>query len=171
MVELNWLHLTNKNTVTWNNAKNTIKMLSKYVKVNEDEYFDEFMAFINIFQDKFDDWTKNVVLVEQKWVQIFNIFKEKYVNVPNLAMVVEFAFCLPGSNASIERVFSLMTTTWTDVRNQMDTKTIECCLITKTYGLSCIEFYNEIIKNSTLLKKVHSTEKYKVSLDDKNKEK
>jgi len=55
MVELNWLHLTNKNSVTWNNAKNTIKMLSKYVKVNEDEYFDEFMAFINIFQDKFDD--------------------------------------------------------------------------------------------------------------------
>lgn len=34
-----------------------------------------------------------------------------------------------------------------------------------------VEFYNEIIKNSTLLKKVHSTEKYKVSLDDKNKEK
>jgi len=28
-----------------------------------------------------------------------------------------FAFCLLGSNASIERVFSLMTTTWTNVRN------------------------------------------------------
>ena len=55
-----------------------------------------------------------------------------------------------------------MTTTWTDVRNQMDTKTIECCLITKTYGLSCIAFYNEIIKNPTFLKKVHSTEKYSV---------
>jgi hypothetical protein len=67
-------------------------------------------------------------------------------------MVVEFAFCLSRPNASMERVFSLMTTTWTDVRNQMDTKTIEYCLIIKTYGLSCIEFYNEIIKNPTLLK-------------------
>ncbi|CAI6359364.1 unnamed protein product [Macrosiphum euphorbiae] len=146
-------------------------MISKYVKVNEDEYFDELMAFINIFQDKFDDWTKNVISVEQKSVHIFNIFKEKYVNVSNLAMVVEFAFCFPGSNASIERVFSLMTTTWTDVRNQMDTKTIEFCLVTKTYGLSFIEFYNEIIKYPTFLKKIHSTEKYKVSLDDKYKEK
>ena len=164
MVELNWLHLTNKSTVTWNNAKNTIKMLSKYIKVNEEQYFDEFMAFINIFQDKFDDWSKNVILVEQKWVQIFNIFKEKDIKVSNLAMVVVCTF-LPGSNASIERVFSLMTTTWTDVRNQLYTKTIECCLITKTYGLSCIEFYNEIIKNPTLMKKVHSTEKYKVSLE------
>lgn len=41
MVELNWLHLTNKNAVTWNNAKNIITMSSKYVKVNEDEYFDD----------------------------------------------------------------------------------------------------------------------------------
>lgn len=129
------------------------------------------MVLINIFQEKFDDWTKNDISVEQKWVQIFDIFKEKDVNVSKLAMVVEFAFCLSGSNASIERVFSLMTTTWTDVRNQMDTKTIECCLITKKYDLSCIEFYNEVIKNPTLLKKVHSTKKYKVSLDDKNKEK
>jgi hypothetical protein len=55
MVELNWLHLTNKNTVTWNYAKNTITMLLKYVKFNEDEYFDKFMTFINIFQNKFDD--------------------------------------------------------------------------------------------------------------------
>jgi hypothetical protein len=86
-------------------------------------------------------------------------------------MVVEFAFCLLGSNASMEPVFSLMTITWTDVRIQIDTKAIECCLITKTYGLSCIEFYNEIIKNPTLLKKVHSTDKYKVSLDEKNIEK
>ncbi|KAL4091619.1 hypothetical protein QTP88_026278 [Uroleucon formosanum] len=62
-------------------------------------------------EDKFDEWTKNVISVEQKWVQIFNIFKEKDVYISNLAMVVEFAFCLPGSNASIERVFSLMTTT------------------------------------------------------------
>lgn len=26
------------------------------------------LAFINIIQDKFDDWLKNSILVEQKWV-------------------------------------------------------------------------------------------------------
>ncbi|KAL4103655.1 hypothetical protein QTP88_019006 [Uroleucon formosanum] len=132
-------------------AMNVIKVLS--IKIIEDEYFDEFIAFINILQDKLDDCSKN-----------------KKMLMYQTLLAVEFAFCLPGSNASIERVFSLMTTTWTDVRNQMDTKTIECCLVTKIYGLSCIAFYNEIIKNPTLLKKIHSTEKYKVSLDEKNKE-
>lgn len=29
-------------------------MFNKYVTVNEDEYFDEFMAFIKNFQDKFE---------------------------------------------------------------------------------------------------------------------
>lgn len=35
----------------------------------------------------------------------------------NLAVVVEFTFYLLGSNSLIERD-SLMTSTWTDVRNQ-----------------------------------------------------
>lgn len=160
LVELNWLTLTKKDIVTWQNAKNTLNAISKYVSVNEDNYFDEFMAFLNIFQEKFDDWTKNSTSLEQKWIQIFKIFKEKDVSISNLAAVVEFAFCLPGSNASIERVFSLMTTTWTDVRNQLDMKTVESCLITKTYGLSCMEFHSEILKNHSFLKNVHSTKKY-----------
>lgn len=49
---------------------------------------------------------------------MLNIFKEKYVNVLNLAIVIEVAFCLPGSNASIKQEFSIITV-WTDVRNQM----------------------------------------------------
>lgn len=70
------MHLVNKNTATCNNAKNALKMLSKYAEVIEDEYFDESMACINICQGKFDDWSKNFILLVQKWVQIFNIFKE-----------------------------------------------------------------------------------------------
>lgn len=33
--------------------------------VNEDGYFDEFMFFIKIVQDKFDEMSKNYILVEQ----------------------------------------------------------------------------------------------------------
>lgn len=84
-------------------------------------------------------------------------------------MVVEFAFCLPGSNASIRRIFCMIVTTWTNVPNQIDIKTLECCLIIKTHDLSCMEFYNEVIKNHILLKKVHSTEKYKIDISEKNK--
>jgi len=118
LAELNWLDLTKKHIITWQNAKNTLNAISKYVLVNKDDYFDEFIAFKNIFKEKFDDWTKNSTSLEQKWIQIIKIFEEKDVGVSNLAAVVEFAFCLPGSNALIERMFSLMTTTLTDVRNK-----------------------------------------------------
>jgi len=40
-------------------------------------------------------------------------------------IAVEFAFCLPSSNALIEREFLLMTSTWIDVRNQMDVTTVD----------------------------------------------
>jgi len=54
------------------------------VLINEDDYFDEFMAFKNIFKEKFDDWTKNSTSLEQKWIQIFKIFKAKHVSISNL---------------------------------------------------------------------------------------
>lgn len=122
------------------------------------------MLFLNIFQEKFDEWTKNSTSLKQKWLQVF---KEKNVGISNLAAVVEFVFCLPGSNASIERVFSLITSTWTEVRNQMDVVTVESYLITKTYGLSCMEFHDEIIKNHSFLKNVHSTQKHNMIAEDK----
>jgi len=36
-------------------------MLGTHVKINEDKYFNEFIAYINIIQDKFDDWSKNLI--------------------------------------------------------------------------------------------------------------
>lgn len=88
--------------------------------------------------------TKTSTLLEQKRIQIFKIFKEKNVSISNLATVVEFPFCIPGSNTSMERVFSLITTTWTNVRNRMDMKTADSCLMTKKYRLSYMEFHDEI---------------------------
>jgi len=160
LTELDWLNLTKKHTVTWQNAKNTLNFLSELVLLNEDDYFDEFMSFLNIFQEKF-------YFIGTKMVTNIKLFKEKDVSISNLAAVVDFAFCLPGSSTSIERVFSLMTSTWTDVRNQMGVTTVESCLITKTYGLSCMKFHDEIIKNQSFLKNVHSTQKYTMKAEDK----
>lgn len=44
--------------------------------INEDDYFNEFVAFLNIFQRKLD-LTKNSISLELKWIQIFKIFKKK----------------------------------------------------------------------------------------------
>jgi hypothetical protein len=84
--------------------------------------------------------------LKHKWIQIFKLHKEKDVDISNLVAVVEFTFCLPGSNASIERMFSFVISSWTDIRNQMDMGTVQSCLITKTNGLSCMEFHDDILK-------------------------
>lgn len=80
-------------------------------------------------------------------------------------MVVEFSFSLPGSNAAVERVFSLMNSTWTKSRNQLDISTVEASLIIKTSfdGMSCRQFYESILAKKTLLQKVHSSAKYQTS--------
>jgi hypothetical protein len=38
---------------------------------------------------------------------------EKFVSLDNLSILAEFVLCLPGSNASVERIFSLMNITGT----------------------------------------------------------
>ncbi|KAF0773257.1 Dimer Tnp hAT domain-containing protein [Aphis craccivora] len=45
----------------------------------------------------------------------------------------EEIFVLPGSNAAVERVYSLMNSTWTNSRNKLDIKTVEVTLIIKTW--------------------------------------
>jgi hypothetical protein len=60
-----------------------------------------------------------------------------------------------------------MTSTWTDVRNPMDVATVESCWIIKTYGLSCMESYDKIIKNHSSPKNVHKTQTYTMTAEDK----
>lgn len=48
--------------VTLQNVKNTVNAISKYAFVNEDDYFDAFMTFLNVFQENFDNWNKKSTL-------------------------------------------------------------------------------------------------------------
>lgn len=52
------------------------------------------------------------------------------MDILNLGVVDGFVFCFPSPNVSIEQMFSLMTSTWTDVRNHMDNAIVESCLVT-----------------------------------------
>lgn len=94
-----------------------------------------------------------------------------------LLKVDEFSFILPGLNAAVERVFSLMNSTQTNSRNKLDIKTVDASLVIKlnfnyTY---CEEFYDQILKIKSLLKQVHELGKYLAkstegTLDSENSE-
>jgi hypothetical protein len=51
----------------------------------------------------------------KKWSQVSVHLKANYVPHGSMRKVVELLLCLPGSNASIERVFSHMNYIWSEV--------------------------------------------------------
>jgi hypothetical protein len=53
---------------------------------------------------------------------------------------------LPGSNAAVERVFSVINALWTDEKNRLKIQTVKALTIVKTHfkDFSCAEFYVQI---------------------------
>ncbi|KAF0771878.1 protein FAM200B-like [Aphis craccivora] len=95
----------------------------------------------------------------------FEQFKIVFINKMTsgiLLKVVEFSFVLPGSNAAVERVFSLMNSTWTNSRNKLDIKMVEATLSIKTRfnNKSCEVFYDQILGNKSLLNQIHGSANY-----------
>ncbi|KAF0758242.1 protein FAM200B-like [Aphis craccivora] len=101
----------------------------------------------------------------ERWLSAFKYFKELNITIDCLLIVVEFSFSLPGSNAAVERVFSLMNSTWTKSRNKLDINTVEALLMIKTSldNMSCCQFNESILANKTLLQKVHISAKYQTT--------
>lgn len=76
-------------------------------------------------------------------------------------MFLEFVLSLPGTNAPVELAFSLTDNFWTSEKSQMAIECIKALLIIQmNCNLSCVEMYNKVRKNKTLLKALASTEKY-----------
>ena len=78
-----------------------------------------------------------------------------------LCQIVGVLLAIPGSNAFVERVFSLVSSQWTDVRNSLKFDTVKAILqIQVNYDLTCEEMYQYIPGNRKLLKQIQSDEKY-----------
>ncbi|GBM22364.1 hypothetical protein AVEN_166632-1 [Araneus ventricosus] len=72
----------------------------------------------------------------------------------------DHAFCLPGTSAPVERVFSLMNNAWTDDRGLMKEYTIKGVMACKiNIGIACEDFYNTVKNKNDFLKKVPANEK------------
>lgn len=161
-----WVTLTPKTIVTWINAKSSIRFLTltcNSICIDENNFFEQFKMFEKYFKEQNEEWHN--LSLERHWLSVFKHFKEHNIEFDCLLMVVEFSFSLPGSNAAVERVFSLMNSTWTKSRNQLDISTVEASLIIKTSfdSMSCSQFYESILANKTLLQRVHSSAKYQTS--------
>ena len=155
-----------KNVPKWPDAEKTVEYLVENSFMDESlhtKVFDDFALSLNyITEDKISEWNLNKVPADKRWVEIFTYFKEKDVSHQELVKLIQYIFCLPGTNAPTERVFSQMNKIWTADKTQLSVSTLKSLLLLKcNFKQSCLELYNFLKSSPELLKKIISSEKYK----------
>ncbi|GBM94762.1 hypothetical protein AVEN_14298-1 [Araneus ventricosus] len=121
------------------------------MKINNDQLFDEVVLAKGYLQSNWEQWkqeetTRDVINSSgEKWLRLFGHFKENHIAAPNLTKIVEYAFCLPGTSAPVETVFSLMNNAWPDYKGLMKESTVKGLMTCKiNIVLACKDFYNKI---------------------------
>lgn len=77
--------------------------------VSMDQLYEEFCASKEEIKKATQDTTKST---SEKWVTVFQILGK--ANLINMFRIVSFVLSVPGSNAFVERIFSLMNIKWSD---------------------------------------------------------
>lgn len=135
-----------------------------YIDSNKDtEVFDEFTLILNyVTSQKISEWNHLKVHTETRWVEVFKHFRANNLKHENFSLLIEYILCLPGTNASVERIFSLMNKLWTSEKNSLQVSVLKAMLITKVnINKTCQEFYAYLKSTPSLLKQICSSEKYK----------
>jgi hypothetical protein len=93
--------------------------------------------------------------------EVFLHFSEKMVPYLQLQKLVEISLCLPGSNASVERVLSAMNLIRTSQRLRLCLQIVKSMSTVLTnVPMTCQQFAAKLGSWQDILKKVHSPEKY-----------
>lgn len=114
-----------------------------------------------MYLTKKSEWTVNTEL-SKKWCNIFTTLSSLNIAFRNILNIVEFVLAIPGTNAAVERLFSVMSSVWTDEKNRFHVDSIKSIIIVKTHfkDISCTEFHDLLIQNPKILNHIQSSEKY-----------
>lgn len=158
-----WMLLDSK--PEWTAVQGTLMFLQdKGVSIDDSLLFDQFTylkEFIELELCKNGDrW--NSKSCQEKWTFFLRQCKcaDQYSQLLHLC---EFIFSVPGHNANVERIFSLMNVQWTDERNRLHVATVEAIMkCVFNYKLSCTEFYDYVIQRQDLLTQSLKSDKYEM---------
>uniref|UniRef100_T1HEI2 Dimer_Tnp_hAT domain-containing protein n=1 Tax=Rhodnius prolixus TaxID=13249 RepID=T1HEI2_RHOPR len=99
------------------------------IKIDDNCLFEEIRR-LNIYLkfDKLEQWENQHVEIDKRWVEIFNHFKNEHIPYENLIIPVEFTLCCPGTNAAVERVFSMGNDFWLSEKSRLNVDTLAAAL-------------------------------------------
>lgn len=163
---LEWILLSKE--ISWEDVEascNFVVRVSGNAKMfeNSSELFNQAMRVQKyVTQQTICQWKNEQTNAANRWVEVFNHFTQNDIDFGEILKIVQFGLALPGTNAPVERIFSLMNDLWTDEKSQMNPETVAAMLLVKVnIGLTCSDFYEQIRHNDKLLQCVHSSSKYK----------
>lgn len=157
--------ITLKKVPTWKDVENVMMKLREDglydADKNAGKLHDQF-TYVKIYctDDKIKQWKTDQVTTTGRWTEMFNHFENNDCEYTEIAKIVEYVLCLPGTTASVERVFSSVGRNWTKERNRLNIETLKTILTVKVnLKLSCIEFYEYIKTKPDLLREIASKKK------------
>ncbi len=152
---------------TWTEVESSLCVFTEFatpmqLSVDDNNLFDEVTCLRNFLSDeKLSEWQQKSTTTSAKWVEVFSTLRSRNILMPNLELLVGFALCIPGTNASIERVFSLMNATWSDDMSRLSVDTLKARLLVKhNFDKTCSEFHEYLLTQPKILEKIHSSAKY-----------
>lgn len=131
---------------------------------NDNELFDQFTELKKfVTADKIQFWEEKITPVDKRWIEIFQHFSKNKIESCHLLLIISFILCLPGTSATVERVFSLINKIWTEEKTQMSIETLKNILFVKYNShLSCLEFFELLKATPSLIKAISSEKKYTI---------
>jgi uncharacterized protein YjaZ len=89
-------------------------------------------------------------------------FTKENINAVNINCLISFCLALPGSNALIEHVFSIINVLWSDEKSRLKIQAVKALTIVKTHfkDFSCSELFSQILKENVFLEQIHKSDKY-----------
>lgn len=114
-----------------------------------------------ITDSQIEDWNKQSKSTDERWVDCFEKLQTRDVPFKEFSAILEYIFCIPGTSAAVERVFSAVNKIWTLEKTRLQIKSLKSILLVK-YNLEydCLHFYNFLKTQPKLLQQISNQEKY-----------
>ncbi|XP_066486947.1 MAX gene-associated protein isoform X3 [Tiliqua scincoides] len=156
-----WMNLNGK--VLMKDVEKCITFLKEKGYVIDNAKYCDQLCNLNIFLERnsaeLENWSCN-----DKWVKYFENSKHEECH-SELLKTAEYFFALPGHNADVERIFSLMSAQWTHEKNHLNVDSVKGLLLVKyNYKhFSCSEFYKYVLSQQDILKKIRFIQKIQLN--------
>lgn len=148
----------------WNDVSQSVETFRANLGevLNEDQLFDEVGILINFLSvEKINKWNSEDKNSEDRWVEMFKCLDADSAKLNNLKKLCEFVFCLPGTSAAVERLFSIINNYWSSEKSQMSVSTVESVMQVYTnFDETCNEMFHFLQSNPSMLKSILGSEKY-----------